>query len=171
MEPEKILAMFEAGRWAPSSNNEQPWYYLVASKSEPEEYAKILSCLVPSNQEWAKLAPVLVISLTNTLFKRNYKPNRFAFHDAGLSLMSMIVEASAQGLHVHAMGGIELDKIREVFSLPTDVEPVAGLAVGYAGEAELLEEPLRSKELGERTRKELESFVFSGNWGTAAVLG
>lgn len=131
----------------------------------------MLSCLVDANQAWAKLAPVLIISLAKMTMNRNGSPNKYAFHDTGLSLMSLAVEATAQGLHVHAMGGILPDKIKEIFNLPADVEAVAGLAVGYAGEADLLEEPYRSRELTPRTRKELASFVFSGNWGEVADLG
>lgn len=131
----------------------------------------MLSCLVEANQAWAKLAPVLIISLAKMTMNRNGSPNKYSFHDTGLSLMSLAVEATAQGLHVHPMGGILPDKIKEIFNLPADVEAVAGLAVGYAGEADLLEEPYRSRELTPRTRKELASFVFSGNWGDVADLG
>jgi nitroreductase len=52
-----IRSLFEAARWAPSSYNEQPWSYLVARREEPEEFSKLLSCLVEANQEWAKAAP------------------------------------------------------------------------------------------------------------------
>ena len=131
----------------------------------------MLSCLVEANQAWAKLAPVLIISLAKMTMNRNGSPNKYSFHDTGLSLMSLAVEATAQGLHVHPMGGILPDKIKEIFNLPADVEAVAGLAVGYAGEADLLEEPYCSRELTPRTRKELASFVFSGNWGDVADLG
>ena len=34
--PEDVLrSLFEAVRWAPSSNNEQPWAYIVATKDDP----------------------------------------------------------------------------------------------------------------------------------------
>ena len=162
VEAEKLLGLFEAARWAPSSNNEQPWFYLLGTEREPEQHAKILSCLVEGNQSWAKQAPVLGISLAKVTFNRNGKPNRYAFHDAGMSLMSMAVEATALGLHLHAMGGILPDKVREVYGLPADVEAVAGIAVGYVGDVDVTEQ---------RSRKELGSFVFSGNWGNAADLG
>jgi nitroreductase len=31
---DKLLSIFEAARWAPSSRNEQPWAYLLATKEE-----------------------------------------------------------------------------------------------------------------------------------------
>ena len=51
-------SLFEAARWAASSYNEQPWSYLLATKEDPAEFARLLSCLVEANQAWAKAAPV-----------------------------------------------------------------------------------------------------------------
>jgi nitroreductase len=45
VEPEKLLSLLEAARWAPSSFNEQPWYFLLATKRKAEEHAQLLSCL------------------------------------------------------------------------------------------------------------------------------
>src|SRR5437899_1135256 len=50
VEPEKMQSLFEAARWAPSSFNEQPWNFIVATKQKPEEHARLLSCLVEGNQ-------------------------------------------------------------------------------------------------------------------------
>src|SRR4051812_18594951 len=35
-----LRSLFEAARWAASSYNEQPWSYLVATKSGPEEFER-----------------------------------------------------------------------------------------------------------------------------------
>src|SRR5690606_38745884 len=58
---EDLQSLFEAARWAPSSSNEQPWSYIVATRDEPQECARLLSCLVEGNQAWAQAAPVLAI--------------------------------------------------------------------------------------------------------------
>ncbi len=52
--PEDLRSLFEAARSAPSSYNEQPWRYLVATKANPEQFARLLSCLVEANQAWAQ---------------------------------------------------------------------------------------------------------------------
>ena len=148
--------------------NEQPWSILVAAKDDAEGFAKILGCLVDANQAWAKHAPVLMITLAKTTFNRDGAANRVALHDTGMAFMALSVEATALGLQAHGMGGIHLEKIREVFGLPADVVPVAGVAVGYAANPEVLEEPLRSRESVVRTRKPLVEFVFGGGWGEAA---
>lgn len=170
VEPEKLRCLLEAARWAPSSYNEQPWAYLLAAREQPAEFARLLSVLVEGNIAWARHAPVLMLSLARLNFERNGKPNRHAFHDVGLASENLVIQATAVGLAVHQMAGFHVDKAREVFSIPESWEPVAAIALGYAGEAESLPEPLRARELAPRTRKPLEQFVFTGRWGEVAAL-
>lgn len=172
VEPAKLLSVLEAARWAPSSYNGQPWSFLVARAEEPEEFAKLLGCLVEANQAWAKAAPVLMISVAKKTFDHNGKPNRCAVHDVGLASENLTLEAVAQGLFTHGMAGIEVDKIREVYGLPEDCEAMAGWALGYPGDPDMLEGALKERELAPRKRKELSEFVFGGKWGEPAkVLG
>ena len=70
--------MFEAARWAASPCNEQPWCYIVATKADPAEFERLLSCLVEGSQAWAKAAPVLAIGCTRLNFSRDSKPNAAA---------------------------------------------------------------------------------------------
>src|SRR5271168_2361408 len=76
--PEVLRSLFEAARWAPSSNNEQPWAYLVATKDDKENFAKAQSVLVEFNQNWAKHASVLAIAVAELAFAKNGAPNRNA---------------------------------------------------------------------------------------------
>lgn len=54
--PQVLSSLFEAARWAPSSYNEQPWRYIVATREEPEEFQRLLSRLLEGNQVWAGAA-------------------------------------------------------------------------------------------------------------------
>ncbi len=165
-----LRALFEAARWAPSSYNEQPWSYLVATQEDPEAFARVLSCLVEPNQAWAKAAPVLAIACTSLRFTRNGQPNAAAVHDLGLAAGNICMEATARGLSVHQMIGIVPDKARELFHVPEGVQPVTALAIGYAADPAALPEQLRQRDLARRTRKPLREFVFADDWGTAARL-
>lgn len=170
VEPEKLRRLLEAARWAPSSFNEQPWSFLVATKDEPAEYERLLGCLVEANQQWARLAPVLMLSVARLNFERNAKPNRHAFHDVGLAAASLVIQAMAEGLFVHQMAGINVERARELYAVPEGFEPVAGIALGYPGDPEQLPEKLRQRELAPRGRKPLEQIVFSGRWGAPLPL-
>jgi nitroreductase len=165
-----LRSLFEAARWAPSSYNEQPWSYIVATKDNSAEFASLLSCLVEGNQAWAQAAPVLALGCTSLLFTLNGKPNAAAVHDLGLASGNLCLEATARGLYVHQMIGILPDKARALFHIPEGVQPVTGLAIGYAADPAALPEKLRERDLAPRTRKALAEFVFGGAWGTASSL-
>jgi nitroreductase len=170
VEPEKLRSLLEAARWAPSSFNEQPWNFIVATRENGEEFERMLSCLVEGNVAWAKNAPVLMLSVAKLKFERTGKPNRHAFHDVGLAAENLVIQATALGLVVHQMAGIQVDKAREVYRIPEGYEAVAGIAVGYPGDPATLPEPLREREQAPRTRKPLESFVFTSRWGQASPV-
>ncbi len=165
---EVLRSLFEAARWSPSSSNEQPWAFIVATKEDSATHAKLLSTLVEANKTWAQHAPVLAIAVSELAFARNGRPNRNAFYDTGAAVAHLTTEATARGLFVHQMAGFDPQKAIEVFSIPPGWEPIAAFAVGYAGDTQSLPETLRERERAARTRKPLTEFVMSGNWGQPA---
>lgn len=170
VEPRILASLFEAARWAPSSNNEQPWSYLVATKDNHEEFAKMLSVLVDFNAGWAKNAPVLALAISRMTFHNNGTPNRNAFYDTGAASALLTVEATAQGLSVHQMAGFDHLKAKKVFEIPDDCEPIAAMAIGYPGDPESLPGKLRDREIAPRTRKPLSEIVMSGRWGHTSPI-
>ena len=170
VEPAKLLRLWEAARWAASCANQQPWYFLVATKEDAVEYARLLSCLRETNQQWAAHAPVLMVSVAKLAFDMNGQPNRYAFHDVGLAVANLIVQATALGLYVHQMAGFYPDKVRELYGVPDDFEPVAGIVLGYSGDPATLPEELYQREVAPRVRKPLEAFIFQGAWGQTSPL-
>ena len=163
-----LRSLFEAARWAASSYNEQPWSYVIATQDNPEDFERLLSCLVEGNQGWAKHAPVL--ACTSLQFARNGKSNTAAIHDLGLAAGNLSIEAAARGLSVHQMIGIEPGKARELFDVPDGVDPVTGLAIGYASDPDSLPDSLKQRDSAPRQRKPISEFVYSGKWGTPADL-
>lgn len=165
-----LSSLFEAARWAASSYNEQPWSYFVATQQTPEEYARLLSCLVPANQAWAKSAPVLVIGVVSLKFSQNSQDNRAAVHDLGLASANLVMEATARGLAVHQMIGILPDRVRELYQLPENVEAWTAMAIGYVANADELPVGLRERDLLPRQRKPTSQFVFTASWGQPSPL-
>jgi nitroreductase len=162
-----LQSLFEAARWAPSSFNEQPWRYIVATKADPTEFDRLLACLIEGNQAWARNAPVLALGCTSLKFSLNGKPNAAAVHDLGIASATLTFEATARGLHVHQMIGILPEKARSTYEFPEEVQPFTGLAIGYVAAPDSLPEKLRDRDLAPRTRKPLREFVFSKTWGSA----
>jgi len=166
--PEILQSLFEAARWAPSSNNEQPWAFLVGTKGDGNTFKKILGTLVEFNQTWAKHAPVLAIAVSELAFARNRQPNRNAFYDTGAAVSQLTTEATSRGLFVHQMAGFDPHKASEAFAIPNGWEPIAVFAIGYAGDPQTLPDALRERESAPGTRKPLHEIVMSGQWGQAA---
>jgi nitroreductase len=170
IEPEKLRSLFEAARWAASSYNAQPWYFIVATQDDPENYKRVLECFVEFNQGWAKNAPVVALSVARMKFEHNGAPNNHAFHDVGQAAANLALQATALGLQIHQMAGILPDKAREIFGIPDEYEAVAGAAIGYPGDPASLPEKLREQEQAPRSRKPLDSFVFTGKWGEVSPV-
>lgn len=161
VEVEKIEALFEAARWAPSSVNEQPWLYLFATKDQPELWNKIFDALNDSNKVWAKHAPLLIASLVRKRFIRNDMPNMSAKYDLGAANAFLSLQASHFGLNVHQMGGFNPAKAVENLSIPDTFEPVVIMAIGYPGDVQSLPEHLQLREQAPRERYLRQEFVMN----------
>ena len=170
VEPEKLRALFEAARWAASSYNAQPWFYIVATKDDTENYKRVLDSFVEFNQGWAKNAPVVALSVARMKFEHNGEPNNHAFHDVGQATANLALEATNLGLQIHQMAGILPEKARQIFNIPAGYEAVAGIAIGYPGNPESLPDHLRQREMAPRERKPVALFVFTGSWGKTSPL-
>ena len=170
VEPDKLKSLFEAARWAPSSNNEQPWRFLAATKDNRPDYDRLLNCLSEGNSKWAFRAPLLVLSVASLLFEDDGKPNRHAFHDTGMAVENLVLQATALGLQAHQMAGYDVERARRDCQIPSGFEPVAMIAVGYPGDPAILPEYLRERESKPRERQPIVDFVFSASWGRPSSL-
>jgi nitroreductase len=167
---QELALLLEAARWAASSNNEQPWRFIIARKSDPETYQKLLESLVESNQVWARNVPLLLLTVAKRTFTSNGNPNRFALHDTGMALANLMLQATSMGISAHPMGGYDREKARANFAIPEDFELGAAVAVGYLGDTASLLPKHQQSEMAPRTRKPIEALAFSGVWGQPAVL-
>jgi nitroreductase len=162
---EDLTTLLEAARWAASSGNEQPWRFIVASRENPAAFGKLLGVLVEANQAWARHASVLMIAVAKKTSSSGNKPNSHAWHDVGLALGNLVLQAGALGLHAHMMAGFDAAKAREVFQIPEDFEATTAIAVGYLKDPSTLPDKLREREIASRTRKRLDEIAFEDTWG------
>jgi nitroreductase len=165
IESAKLLSLFEAARWSPSSANEQPWRFIIATKNDSREFSALAESLMEGNRRWAQRAPVLILALAQTTYTRTGRPYRHSWYDVGQSVALLSMQATALGLAVHQMGGFDAEKIRQLLSIPEGFEPVVIFAVGYPDQAADLPEDLRKREQAPRSRKQLQTFVYTGEWG------
>lgn len=165
VERHKLLSVLEAARWAPSSNNQQPWRFIVTERGSAP-FEALAACLRPGNLTWAPKAPVLILLVAHTRFEaKDDKPareNLYAWHDLGLASGNLLLQATALGLHAHLMAGFDREQARRTFTIPDGFEPVTVLAMGYLGNPEALPEDLRAAETAPRSRKPLSELLLQG---------
>jgi len=158
-----LRRIFEAARWAPSSNNEQPWRYIVGLRGTTT-HDKIQESLMGFNQAWAPKAPVLIVGLAKAKMS-NGSPNMFAMHDLGAASAYLVLQATALGIASHQMGGVDREKARTLLEIPEDYQVAAAIALGYQDDPDTLgSEELVKRELAPRNRKPLNEIAFS-SWG------
>ena len=173
LDPDQVLTredlgpLLEAARWAPSSGNTQPTRYVVALRGEPL-HGRLLGALKKGNRTWAGRAAalVVVVSLEHDETGRGYPSG---LHDAGQAAAHLSLQAEAQGLHAHQMGGFDADAVREAAGLTAVQRPVVVVAVGAEG-GPPLDERLSAREAEPRTRRPLSELLLSGRQPYDAVV-
>jgi len=164
VEKDVLKRIFEAGRWAPSSFNEQPWRFIIGVKGEGKTWDKLYSSLVEFNQHWNTNVPVLVLIVAKKIFTKFPDPNRHYMYDTGQAAAHVTVQTMAEGLYCHQMGGFSIEKARELFHIPQDYEPCAMMAIGYLGDPATLPADLQKSEAEPRSRLPLSSIAFEEDW-------
>ena len=159
-----LQAVFEAARWTMSAFNAQPWRYIVGVRATNEAlWEQVLNVLVEGNQGWAQHAPVLALGLAVTHFEHNGKENGTAVHDLGAASANLTTEATARGLSVHQMSGIQPQIAIDTFALPADISPITGMAIGYPGSNPALDENIAQRDARPRERKAVSELVLVGS--------
>ncbi|MUH35559.1 nitroreductase [Zobellia amurskyensis] len=158
-----IHQLFEAARWAASSNNLQPWRFIYGERGS-DAHKKICDCLSDFNKDWADTAPLLIL----TVYKKHLEDGSENFHalyDLGLSLGNMTVQGQYLGIGLHHMAGLDWQEAQNIFHVPNEFHIASAIAIGYyGGDSSQLPEDLKEQETAQRERMPLSSFTFNGKW-------
>jgi nitroreductase len=153
VEEEKLRAVLEAARLAPSWANKQCWYYIVVKdKATKEAIADTLE-KNPARKATAT-APVLIVACADPEQSGKMKDQNYYLVDIGISMQQLCLEAWNQGLGTCWIGWFDEDKIRPLLGVPENIRIVAMTPLGY---------PATYPD--ERGRKPLEEMVFYEKWG------
>ena len=159
---EELMSVFEAGRWAPSSYNNQPWRFIYA-KRDTSSWKTLFGLLVEGNQSWAQHAAALVVVVSHNTFEHNNKPPRTHSFDAGAAWENMALEATSRGLVIHGMEGFDYDKARKTLGIPYDYTIEAMVAIGKRAKKDVLPEKMQEYEYP-NDRKPLKEIVMEGKF-------
>ncbi len=157
---EKILfQLFEAAKWAPSSNNNQPWRFIYARRNT-KYWETFFNLLAEGNQGWAKNAATLIVVISKTTFDNDKHARTHSF-DAGAAWENFALQGSLMGLVVHGMQGFDYDKAKEVLRIPDGYQVEAMIAVGKHGKKEDLPDYQQEREFPS-ARKSIAEIVMEG---------
>jgi nitroreductase len=157
---EKILfQLFEAARWAPSSNNNQPWRFIYARRNT-KHWETFFNIMAEGNQVWAKNAAVLIVVVSKTTFDNN-KHARTHSYDAGAAWENFALQGSLLGLVVHGMQGFDYEKAKDVLQIPDGYQVEAMIAVGKPGRKEDLPDYQQEREFPS-ARKSIAEIAMEG---------
>ena len=151
VEPEKLNAVLEAARLAPSACNGQP-YHLSVCTGEAAQKAAAATMGMGMNK-FAAQAPVMIVISEMPYVKSaavgaKIKGNDYRSIDIGIVAAYLTAEATAQGLSTCILGWLDDEKLRNLCGLQYPVRLV--VCLGYAKEGD----PLRQKK-----RKDLDTLV------------
>ena len=149
VEPEKLTAVLEAARLAPSACNGQPYHFTVCRGETAKAVAAGVSGM--GMNKFAAQAPVLIVVSEKPYVKSaalgaRVKNNDYRSIDIGIAAAYLTAEATAQGLSTCILGWLDDKKIREVCGLDQPVRLV--ITLGYAREGDPLR-PKKRRELSE----------------------
>ena len=151
VEQEKLDAVLEAFRLAPSACNAQPYHLTVCRGDQAKAAAAAVMDL--GMNKFAAQAPVLLV-LSEAPYNKTaamgarVKKNDYRSIDIGIAAAYLTSEAAAQGLSTCILGWLDDEKLRALCGLDAPVRLV--ITLGYAKEGD----PLREKK-----RKDLSSLV------------
>ena len=153
VEPEKLQAVLEAARLAPSACNGQPYILTVCTGGKAKEVALLTRGMGGMNK-FAVQAPVCIV-ISEAPYNRTaalgakVKGNDYRSIDIGIMTAYLTAEATAQGLSTCILGWLDDEKIRAAIGTEHPTRLV--ITLGYAKEDEKLR-PKKRKELGELVR-------------------
>ena len=154
VETEKLEAVLEAARLAPSACNGQPYHFTVCSGESAKAVAK--ATMGMGMNRFAPDAPVLIVISERDYVKTaaigaKLKHNDYRSIDIGIAAAYITAEATAQGVESCILGWITDEKIREICGVENPVRLV--IALGYAKP----DDKLRNKK--RKSFEELVTFV------------
>jgi nitroreductase len=146
---ETVTIILEAGRWAPSGLNNQPWRFIVVRN--PEIKVELSKLTVYGHT--IKNAPLLVVVFLDKEHIYNYVKD---VQSIGACIQNMLLCIHSMGLGGVWLGEIlkSREMVNKVLEAPDSYELMAVLAIGH---------PASKPRIPER--KELEQLVFRENFG------
>lgn len=128
---ELILQVIDAGTWAPSAHNKQPWAFVVVKQKETLTE-------IAERSKYAKFLPqaaAAIVVCANFSYKRNLLEEKgveyFSVQDTAAAVQNMLLAAHGLGLGTCWIGDVNEPQLRDMLNIPVDFAPVCIMALGW----------------------------------------
>ena len=149
VEEEKLRAVLDAGRLAPSAKNLQEWRYVVVR--DPEMRAKLAEAA--NGQRFVGEAPVVLVACAKTDGHKMPCGELSYPIDVAISLDHMSLKAADEGLGTCWIGAFDQAAVKKLLGIPAEVRVVELMPLGYP-----------ASEPTARSRLELDEIVTYEKW-------
>lgn len=130
VEREKLLAVLEAARQAPSAKNLQDWRFVVVTDKPTKK--KLVAAA--NNQEFLENAGAILIACTVSDHVMRCGQGVGPI-DVAIALEHICLQATDLGLATCWIGSFYPDKVRPIVGIPEGVAVIELMALGYAADA------------------------------------
>ena len=159
---QELTSILEAGRWAASAMNHQPWRFSVVRRGEELSAQLAKDALSGFNAAWVPNASV-VIYISVPLTTEDGSPYQIAYFDAGLAAQNIMLQAESLGLSSHPISGFSSENASRILELEEGRSAIVAIAIGKRAEPEVLQgSPAYDREIAPRHRLELSEVVLRG---------
>jgi nitroreductase len=141
---ETLQMIFNAGRWAPSAGNRQPWRFVVVQDTE----RKNRLALAANNQAFLSQAAAIIVALGDTETSPKWYEK-----DTMIAIEHMALASTALGYGSCWIGAFDEKEVKHLLKIPAKMRVVALLPIGVPGETPTA-----------RSRKELQEIFFKEEW-------
>jgi len=126
IEQEKLDLILYAGQLAPTAGNCQPQRILIIESNEA--LAKLKDCTI---YHFNAPMALLVCANKDESHKRTYDGKVYSDIDSSIVATHMMLQATELGLGTTLVGNFDPIAVRNAFNIPSKVEPVCILPMGY----------------------------------------
>ncbi|MCK9322677.1 MAG: nitroreductase family protein [Candidatus Methanomethylophilaceae archaeon] len=127
IEPEKLEAIMDAGRLAPTARNEQRCKFIAVT----DEDLKIELVAACRDQNFVKEAPAILVACADK-DKTMFCGQSSKVIDCTIAMSFMWLEAVEQGIQGCWLGLFDAEKVRKILNIPDDYVVPVVMPIGYA---------------------------------------
>jgi nitroreductase len=143
---DQLTQILEAGRWAPSRGNSQPWKFIII---KDDQILKELADAIPTGKFLAE-APQGVVVVVNP------KSSKHPEQEAAAAIQNMLLAAHEIGLgtcwiSIHSTDCEE--KVKQILLIPEEELCISVISIGHPA------------EIPEKERKGLDEITFTNKYG------